>query len=449
MVIYLAKIIIQHGLIITIDKNRTILKDGAIAIDGDRIVAVDKTEKVKQIFEAEEVIDAKGKIVLPGLICGHSHMYVTLTRGMPASWPATFIEVLEKVWWPLIEDQLTKEDIYTSSLFSASMMLKNGTTCICDIIEAPHAIPNALQYADRALQKAGMRATLSFESTERISEENGKLGISENLNFIKNSKKDSLTRGMFCVHTTFTCSPEMLKNVRNLADKYRCGIQLHLEEGAYEVEYVKKHFNKLPVEYLRDLGFLKQDVLAAQCVYLNDKEIKILAENDVKIAHNPVSNMAIGAGFAPVAELMNEGATVCLGNDGGLLDMFEIMRIASLVHKGVKRDPSVVTANQALEMATINGAKSLGLQKDIGSLEVGKKADLIVLSPKFSVPINPENVVPYIVNYAVGNDVDMVMVNGNIVVDKKELKTVDEQAVVDETRKAAEALWQRNGALNK
>jgi len=150
-----------------------------------------------------------------------------------------------------------------------------------------------------------------------------------------------------------------------------------------------------------------------------------------------------------VAELMNEGSTVCLGNDGGLLDMFEIMRIASLVHKGAKRDPSVVTADQALEMATINGAKSLGLQKDIGSLEVGKKADLIVLSPKFSVPINPENVVPYIVNYAVGNDVDIVMVNGNIVVAKKELKTVDEQAVVDETRKAAEALWQRNGALNK
>lgn len=445
----MAKIIIQHGLIITMDKNRTILKDGAIAIDGDRIVGVDNTEKIKQIFKAEEKIDAKGKIVLPGLICGHSHMYVALTRGMPASWPATFIEVLERVWWPLIENQLTKEDIYISSLFSASMMLKNGTTCISDIIEAPYAIPNALQYAERALKKVGMRAILSFESTERISEENGRLGITENMNFMKNLKKDSLTRGMFCVHTTFTCSPEMLKNVRNLADKYGCGIQFHLEEGAYEVEYVKKHFNKLPAEYLRDLGFLKQDVLAAQCVFLTDKEIKILAEKDVKIAHNPVSNMAIGAGFAPVVELMNKGATVCLGNDGGLLDMFEIMRIASLVHKGVKRDPSVITANQALEMATINGAKSLGLQKDIGSLEAGKKADLIVLSPKFPAPINPENVVPYIVNYAVGNDVDTVMVNGHIVVDKKELKTVDEQAVVNETREAAEALWQRNGTLKR
>lgn len=449
MVIYLTKIIIQHGLIITMDKNRTIVKDGAIAIDGDRIVGVDTTEKIKQIFKAEEVIDASGKIVLPGLICGHSHMYVPLTRGMPASWPATFIEVLEKVWWPLIENQLTKDDIYISSLFSASMMLKNGTTCVSDIIEAPYAIPNALRYAERALQKVGMRAILSFESTERISEENGKLGIAENLNFIKNSKKDSLTRGMLCVHTTFTCPPEMLKNVRNLADKYGCGIQFHLEEGEYEVDYAKKHFNKLPVEHLRDLGFLKQDVLAAQCVFLNDKEIQILSEKGVKIAHNPVSNMAIGSGIAPVTELMNKGTTICLGNDGGLSDMFEIIRITSLVHKGVKRDPSVVTANQALEMATINGAKSLGLQEEIGSLEVGKKADLIVLSPKFPVPINPENVVPYIVNYAAGKDVDMVMVDGRVVVDKKELKTVDEQAVVNETREAAEALWRRNGALRK
>lgn len=439
-------IFIEGGIVLTMDKNRRIIENGAVAIEGKRIAAVGKADEIKKKYKADKVIDATGRIVMPGLICTHCHTHGQASLGMPVEIPPNFYDVLKNWWWPMIEDQLTKEDVYVISRFSCMEMIKSGITCVVDDMEAPNALPGVLESEAKAFLETGMRGILGFEATERISEENGRLGIQENLSFIKkwNKNADTRIRGMHCVHTIFTCSPEMLKRVRELADKYGGGIQLHLEESVYEVEYCKKQYGKLPVEYLSDLGFLGPDVLAAQCVHITEKEIRILAEKGVKVSHNLQTNMEIGAGIAPIPKMLDAGVTVTVGNDGFFLDMFENMRSVSLVHKGYLRDPDILPAKKVLEMTTIDGARGIGLENEIGSLEVGKKADLIVLKLMSPTPVNPENIYSQIIYLANSNNVEITIIDGEVIMENRRVLTVDEAEVREKCMETCVDLWKRN-----
>jgi cytosine/adenosine deaminase-related metal-dependent hydrolase len=371
-------------------------------------------------------------------------MYGILSHGIPISnAPTTFIGFLKQFWWPKIEDKINKEQIHTAALISAIEMVKTGTTCCADILEAPNAIPGALDVEAKATEKVGLRSTLSFEATERVSEENGWKGVQENLNFIKkhNTKTTSLTRGMFCTHTTFTCSPDFLKKVRQLAYENQAGIHIHLEEGAYESQHCLAKHKKLPAELYEKIGFLAPDVLASQCVHTTREEIKILKKHNVKIAHMPLSNCEVGGGIAPIPNMLKQNLTIGLGTDGYINDMFKVMRAAFLIHKGNLQDASVMPAETVIKMATVNAAKAINMDKLIGSLTPGKKADLITLNLNAPTPVTPKNLITHIVVFGDGNMVQDVIVNGKKIIKRQKVQAIDENVARLRCKEAAGELW--------
>ena len=444
-------LLIKNGIVVTMDSKRHIFLDGAVAISGNKIIYVGDTEDVTNRYSGEKVIDAKNKVVMPGLICSHAHTHGQAVMGMPYNVKEhDFYSELAKWWWPNLEDQLTKEDVHRISRYSLGMMAKFGVTTVLDVMEAPKHLPGILDAEAEAYLDIGMRGVLAFEATERISKDNGKLGIQENVNFIKkwNSKENSLLRGMMCVHTVFSCSPEMLKEVREIADELKSGITLHVEESMYEVEYSKKHFGKLPFEHLRDIGFLGPDVLAAQVVNISDKEIDILKEHNVKVAHNPMSNMEFGVGVSPVPKMLKKGITVGLGNDGvETMDMFEVMRFTYIVHKGVNKDTTLIPPMQALEMVTIENAKAIGWADKIGSIEIGKYADIIILDLNGITPVNKEDIYYLIVILGKGGKVTHTIVNGKIIAENQRLVTFNEEKMIKEAYNATVDIWKRDGFL--
>lgn len=437
-------LLVKGKYVLTMDKKHGIIPNGAVFIESDKILDVGSSKQIESSYDAGETIDAKEGVIMPGLVCSHNHMYGKLSHGIPVTnAPSTFIGFLKHFWWPKIEDKLNKEQIHTAAQMSAIEMAKTGTTCCADILEAPNAIPGALDSEAKATEKVGLRSILSFEATERISEENGWKGVEENLNFIKkhDTKSDLLTRGMFCTHTTFTCSPDFLKKVRDLANENQTGIHIHLEEGAYESHYCLTKHNRLPVEFYEKIGFLASDVLASQCVHTIQKEMRILKRHNVKIAHMPLSNCEVGGGIAPVPNMLKQNLTVGLGTDGYICDMFEVMKGAFLIHKGNLQDASVMPAETVIGMATIDAAKAIGMDDLIGSLTPGKKADLITLNLNAPTPLTPENMITQIVVFGEGSMVQNVIMSGKKIVECKKIQTIDENAARRRCKEAAADLW--------
>jgi len=440
----LVSILIKNGMIVTSDAKNSIIARGAIAIDKDKIVEVGPTKEIEKKYSADHLLNADGKVVMPGMICCHNHMYNAITHAMP--WkesPTSFIGFLEDLWWPYIEDQFTKDQIYASALIASVRMIKSGVTSCADVLEAPNAIPGALDREAEAVRRVGIRGVLSFEASERVSEENADLSVKENLDFVRKwNKKDDLVKGKFCTHTTFTCSEKLLRRVRKLADEYGGGIHIHLEEGRDEAMFSHVKYRKTPAEFYEDIGFLGPDVLASQCVYTTDREIEALKRHDVKVSHQPMSNCEVGSTVAPVVKYLKAGLTVGLGTDGATYDMFEVMRFAFLLHKAYHQDMTVMSPEEVFKMATRGGAEAIGLGETVGSIEPNKRADLQILDLKPSTPVTPENVLTQIMFLGSGAQVETVLVNGKLVMRDRKVLTVDEEAARKLAMQAAEDLWQ-------
>ncbi|MGQ4832597.1 MAG: amidohydrolase family protein [Candidatus Asgardarchaeia archaeon] len=438
------ELLLKGKYILTMSERYGVIKDGAVVINNNKIADVGKYEDMKKKYHDSEEFDASDKIIMPGLISSHNHMYGILSHGMPIpNAPSTFIGFLEEFWWPYVENLLDKDTIYQAAKVAAIEMIKTGTTLHADILEAPFAIPGALDIEKKATEEVGIRSILSFEATERVSPENGELGIKENLEFVKKhlDNKESLTRGMFCIHTTFTCSPEFLKKVRELANQYKAGIHLHLEEGDYETIHALVKYRKLPVELYEEIGFLGPDVLTSQVVQTKLEEIKILKKYDVKISHMPISNCEVGGGIAPVPQMLEEGLTVGLGTDGYIVDMFHVMRFAFLIHKANLKNAAVMPADVVIKMATTDNAKVLRMNDLVGSIEPGKLADIITVSPMFPTPVNEENLINQLVVFGEGRFVNDVFVNGKLIMKNREILTVDEEEEKKKLKEVANQFW--------
>lgn len=428
----LADVLIKDGHIITMDPQRRIFESGSVAIADGKIVAVGKNINVK----ADTVIDAKGKVVLPGLVNAHTHLSMTLLRGV-----ADDMELdpwLKTKIWP-IEKHLRAEDCYVGALLGCLEMIKSGTTCFAD------------QYffmgdVARAVEKAGIRGVLSYGIIEQGDPKKRKSEIQEGEKLVKtcHGTADGRILTMFGPHAPYTCSPECLAQVKQLAKKYKVGIHTHIAESKWEVEEIIKKYGKRPVEHLDAIGFLGPEVLAAHCVQLAEQEIRILRDRGVKPVHNPVSNMKIACGVSPVPEMLAAGIPVALGTDGAAsnnsLDMFNEMKFAALLNKVDKFDPTVMPVQSVLEMATVNGARALGLGENLGSLEVGKKADLTLVD--FRKPhLTPLcNVISHLVYSATGGDVDTVIVDGKVIMQGRRVLTLEEDKVLEEAQKVADDL---------
>lgn len=424
--------LIENGHVVTMDGERAIIKRGDIAIEGNEIIEVGENLG----DSADEKIDAKGKAVLPGLVNAHTHLSMVLFRGVADDLDLqTWLQ--EKIW-PM-EENLQSQHVYEGALLGSLEMIKSGTTCFADQYFF-------MEEVGRAVEKSGLRASLSYGIIEENDPEKREkeLKIGEDLVKKYEGAADGRITTMFGPHSTYTCSPDCLKEVRKLADKHEVGIHIHLSENEREIETVTDMHGKRPPELLNSIDFLGPDVLAAHCTWLNDEEIEIIQEKGVKPAHNPVSNMKLGSGIAPVPELLAADVPVGLGTDGAAsnnsLDMLEEIKFAALLNKLGKGDPTVIPARQALEMATINGAKALGREDEIGSIEPGKKADIILLDlnePHLTPLHNIESQIVYSCN---GADVDSVIVDGKVLMREREVLTLKEDKILRDSQESSEDL---------
>ena len=443
-----ASILIGNGLVVTMDDKRRVIPGGYVAIEGDRIVGVGKGDG-RDRFDAEEYIDARGSIVMPGFICAHTHFYGALLRASP--WfakiepPTDFMQNLQRIWWAL-DVLLTHEDAYAAALIGSIDFVKSGTTMFFDNISAPTSIDGILDHMEKAVNEVGIRGILSFEATQRRSLEEGVRGVRENERFIKknNSDPSKLVKGAIYLHASFTVSDDLFIMAKEIAEKYNALLSIHAEEGLVDVFHNLERYGLRPIERMKRLGFLGPDVILVHVVQANDDELKIIKETGATVAHNAMSNMLNAVGVPPVPKMLKMGITVGIGNDGYIFDVFENMRSTYLIHKVWNLDPRLMTPLEVVEMATINVAKMFHVEKELGSLEEGKKADVIIIKPEFTpTPVNEETVYGHLVNTFNGRDVDTVIVNGRFIMKGRKLLTIDEEKAVERVHKTVEKLWDR------
>ncbi|MFH1821002.1 MAG: amidohydrolase family protein [Methanobacteriota archaeon] len=428
-------ILIKDARVVTMNSGRQVIERGSVAVEGDKIVAVGAEFKDK----ADRVIDARGKVVLPGLVNGHTHLPMVLLRGLADDMP--LMEWLTTKVWP-IEQNMKDKDCQVGAQLGCLEMIKSGTTCFADQYFK-------MEQVARGVDEAGIRGVLSYGMIDMWDPKKRESEVRIAQDFVKNfqGKANGRILTMFGPHAPYTCSRECLLEAKELAKKFGVGIHIHLAESRDELKQVAEKYGKRPVEYLDSIGFLGPEVLAAHCVWVNENEVSILRDRGVKPVHNPVSNMKTGCGVAPIPEMLAVGIPVALGTDGAAsnnsLDMFKEMKAAALLNKVHKMNPVVVPAASALEMATINGAVALGLQNKIGSIEVGKKADLIIVDLKKPHLTPIHSIISHLVYSATGGDVDTMVVDGKVLMEDRKVLSLDEKKVLEQAQRISDDLLER------
>jgi 5-methylthioadenosine/S-adenosylhomocysteine deaminase len=429
----MADIIIKNAYVLTMDPERGDLKNGTVVIEDGKITEIAKESSEK----AEIVIDAKNSLVMPGLVNTHTHAAMTLFRGYADD--LQLGEWLQQYIWPA-EAGLTAEDVYTGSLLACLEMIKSGTTAFADMYFF-------MDETAKAVEASGMRASLSHGLIELWDAKKGEKDLKEGRRFVRawQGAANGRIKTMYGPHAPNTCSEEFLAKVKEEAKKDGAGLHIHVLETEAELNAMKERYGKCSVHLLEDIGFFGPDVLAAHCVWLSDGDIEILSKRGVNVSHNPISNMKLASGIAPVQKMLERGVNVSLGTDGcasnNNLDLFEEMKTAALLHKVNTFDPTVLPARQVLEMGTVNGAKALGLEA--GVLRPGNKADLIIVDLKKPHLTPCFDAYSHLVYAAKGSDVRTTIVDGKILMDNYEVLVMDEYKVLDEAQKAAEELIAR------
>jgi putative selenium metabolism protein SsnA len=438
-------LIIKNGVLVTMDGKRRILEDHAVAIDAGKVIEVDRTSSLEKKHSRAEVIDASGRIVMPGIVCSHSHLYGMLLRGASLNIepPSDFTQILQRVWWP-VDEAMNFDDAYASALVACLEFAKSGVTTFADTYSGPNSISGVLDHIAKAVEEVGIRGFIAFEATERHSVEEGARGVQENVRFAEKVKPESKARPLFSIHASFTVSDQLIRQVKQLAQKYHVPITIHSSEGLGDVHHNLENYGKRTVERLHDVGLLGPDVVLAHCVNLDEHEIDLVAETKTGVAHNPMSNMLNAVGVAPILQMMKRNVRVGLGNDGYIFDMFENMRATFLLHRVHSKNPNAIDPYMVLEMATINGAALYGVQSEIGSIEPGKRADIILIKPSIlPTPLTAASVVGHLINTVDGDDVETVLVAGKPIVKGKKLLTFDEERAQSIAQTAAAKLWDR------
>lgn len=427
-------LIILGGKVLLIDPKNTCLDNAAIAINDGNIIAIDQPENVAKQYSARKTINAKDSLIMPGFVNCHTHAAMTCFRGIADD--RELMDWLNNYIFPAEAKNVNKDLAYWGSLLGCAEMIKSGTTTFCDmyIFEDETA---------RAAKQAGMRCLIGevlfdFPSPNFKTPEEG---LAYTRMLIEKWQSDPLINIIVEPHSLYTCAPDLLAKAKKLADDYSVPLGVHLLENKSEKGQLQNKFGKDAVIYLKDIGYLNDRFLALHCVYLTAEDIRLFADYGVKVSHNPASNMKLASGVAPVPEMLKAGITVGLGTDGcasnNTLDMIKEMSTAAKLHKVARLDPTVMNAQTVVRMATIEGAKALGMGKITGSLEVGKKADIIILG------LNKPHLTPlyseysHLVYAASGADIDTVIINGKVVMENRSLLTIDETEVMQKVREIA------------
>ena len=421
-------LLVSGATMVTMDGARRVLEDGAIAVKGDTILAVGPSQEITSKYEATQKIDATGKLIMPGLINAHTHIPMVLMRGLIDD--VTLDDWLRKYIFPAEARNVNEEFVRWGSRLALAEMIRSGTTTFADMYYFEDAVAEETK-------AAGLRGFLGetwidFPAPDNKNEAEMAAYTEQ---FLKKWRGDPLIHASVAPHSIYTCSERTLRDSAALARKYHAPILIHVAEMRKEyVDSIEKN-GSTPVQYLERIEFLGPDVLAAHCIWTDNMDMKILADRQVGCVHNPSSNMMLASGVAPVVEQRAAGMRVGLGTDGAAgsnndLDMMEEMDLAAKLQKTYRVDPRALGAKGALEMATIEGARALHMEKEIGSLEAGKKADFVLLH------LNVPNAVPMFdvylqIVYALkASEVETVVVGGRTVMKDGRVLTVDEAAAM-------------------
>jgi 5-methylthioadenosine/S-adenosylhomocysteine deaminase len=444
---------IEGATIITMDRDGRVIEDGAVAIRDGSIVEVGRRDSVRKEHRCDRVLDARGKAIIPGFVNAHTHNSEKLLAGLYDD--LDLYSWLQKVINPMMIHQ-TREDCYFASLLAQLEMIKSGITCFSDLFDT--TIENILDTLLSTVDKSGMRAVLSREIfTRDIMPDELRVSVADDIDekmiadTMQCVKKGKLANGRATMRLGIGgvsyASQSLLSKIRALATKSGIGIHVHVAESTDEMKFFKRREKTTPVKYAHKIGLLGPDVLAAHCVWLDREDIRLLKETGTKVAYNPVSNMKLADGVAPIPQMLEEDVGVGLGTDGAAsndnLDMFACMRLGSYLQKVAALDPSRLPSKKMLEMATIGGAKAIQKEHMIGSVEAGKKADLTLIDLKAPNMVPVHDIITQIVCSGSPSNVDTVIIDGEIILQGRHFTQLNETAIVEEAQRRAADLVER------
>jgi len=419
-------LIIKGKYILPMDDKLTVIKDGFVAVLKNKIVAVDAGDEIKN-YQAGETINAGNSIIMPGMINTHTHAAMSYFRGLADDLPLDIW--LNQHIWPAEAKYVNADFVKKAGELACLEMLKAGVTSYNDMYFFGQAMAEPAE-------RANLRALVGITG---IDFKDPGQALKEAVELSKQYKNNEFIKIVLAPHAVYTCSKENLLKIKKAAEAENLRIHIHVSETKKEVEDAKQKFGKSPVEYLDELGMLSEKVIAAHSVWLSDNDLEIYKNRGVKVAHCPISNMKLASGSAPLKRMLELGITVGLGTDGAAsnntLDLFSDMRACALMHKVNNFDPTAISAKEVVKMATMGGAKAIGMEKEIGSLEVGKKADIITINlnkPHLMPIYDPYSHLVYCVN---GEDVENVIVNGKVIMKNREVKTLDEEKILKQAEK--------------
>lgn len=435
-------ILIRNAYIITMDENGVAeIPGGCLLIEKNRIARIeDNTSNIAETLKADKIIDAKGALLMPGLSNTHTHLGMTLLRGYADDLPLR--EWLEKKIWPA-EAHLTPEEIYWGSLLGCLEMIRSGTTAFCDMYF----------YSDetaKAVEAAGLRACLSYGMIEFGDPEKADKEFAVNEKLVRDwqGKADGRITTMYGPHAPDTCCQSFIGRVKKAAERDGVGVHIHVLETEAELNRMKEEFGMCSVHHLDAVNFWdtsKVPVLAAHCVWVSDGDIRLFAEKGVTVSHNPISNMKLASGIAPIQKMIDAGVCVTLGTDGcasnNTLNLFEEMKAAALLQKVGTMEATALPAKAVVKMATVNGGQLI--DKETGVLKVGNKADMILVDIKKPNATPIFDVYSHLAYAAAGSDVKTMIVDGRILMEDYSVSVLDEAEILEKAEECAHRLAQK------
>lgn len=446
-------IFIKNGLLITRNQKNPLIKNGALIIQGNKILKTGSTEKLEgelSVLQASgkvcdiQVIDADGKIIMPGFINCHEHIYSQFARGagIPKKAPHDFLSVLEGTWWYL-DKSLTLENVYYSAVSAYLESIKNGVTFVNDHHASFGAIRGSLNQIARAAELCGVRTCLCYEVSNRGGKEKCLESIEENIEFCSDlDSQNSMLKGLVGLHASFTLDDESIKLIKDL-NKGKAGYHVHIAEGLYDQQHCHETYGCSIVERFERQGLLGSKTLAGHCIHISEKDMDILKETGTRVIHNPESNMANGVGSPDVLKVLDKGILVGLGTDGYTHDMTESLKVANILQKNRNLDPSrgFAEALQLMENNAEIASELIG--EKLGKLEEGYLADVIIVDYKPCTPLTEENIGGHLMFGLSGSMTDTSIVNGRILMKDRKILSCDENLLLEECRKSALELWGR------
>lgn len=441
--------LITHARIATLGEDSTLIEDGALLVEGERIAALGDSAELTTRYPAAERWDAAGQLVLPASICAHTHFYGAFARGMavPGEPATNFPEILERLWWQL-DKALTLEDVRYSALVCLVDAIRHGTTTLIDHHASPNSIAGSLDVIAEAVQEAGLRASLCYEVTDRDGPERAQAGIAENVRFARSqlATGNAFLAASFGLHASLTLSDQTLADCVAAAEGLGLGFHVHAAEDAADQEDSLRKSGRRVVHRLHDAGVLGPRTIAVHCVHVDESEIERLAETGTWVTHQPRSNMNNGVGVAPVEQMWHAGVHVGLGNDGFSNHMFAEMKAAYLVHKLWQRDPRAMPGDLVMKLAYASNAelvRAFWPELRLGELREGANADLVFLDYHPTTPLTAGNLPWHLLFGVEASAITATVCAGRALMRDRQLLTLDEETITARSRELAAQVWQR------